>query len=209
MCYQRDLNAVQKFIQKLSLHDILLKLPTSVQKVYEELLNNPVETQFEAIQVKDFYNTDELNLENIIFVDNDEKFELFLCDIEQNKNTSAKIVGLDCEWKPFLGTLDQDPTFSELQGSNRVSTFQIATRNKTYILDMTFYMSSLSNDKIEKFGQIFLLNPEIIKLGYSFGQDSTRLQNSLPLLKDRFQNFSQAVISIDNMVSEVSLFNLA
>ena len=66
---------------------------------------------------------------------------------------------------------------------------------------MTYFIKTLGDEQIKRFANSILYSSEITKFGYSFSQDLSRLQCSLPSLKDSFSIFASQVIDADEFVN--------
>jgi hypothetical protein len=85
------------------------------------------------------------------------------------------LLGLDCEWQPMMDNeevnIDVSCDFLDNISSNytekrnRPNTFQIATRNKTFVVEVKNLVDVLSESCLKKFGDFVLFNDNIIKLG--------------------------------------------
>ena len=123
-------------------------------------------------------------------------------------------------------TFDVAESQSENVKNNQASTLQIATRTQVFILDVKFLIETISEDNLNRFGQLLLFNDKLIKLGnkknknkfefmalkrnvfvkgYSFLQDSRKLSISFPSFRHRFSEFEESVINIDEKVYEVKI----
>ncbi len=156
--YRRDMQCATVFINLFGV-DILTKLPLAVQQSYMEA-DKDVKAK-EKDKKEDFYQT---KLDNIIFVDDEIKFNGLLDEFEKHKSDYANVIGLDCEWRPCFG-FEQDDLLSGDQ--LRVSTLQISNRKTSYIIDMTFFINTLSDEIIDRFANLILFSADIIKLGKS------------------------------------------
>ena len=85
------------------------------------------------------------------------------------------------------------------------STLQIATRERSYVIDIKFLIPRLNSELVNKFGDLILFNENLLKLGYSFQQDATKLSLSFPNFVHKFSEFSDDVINIDEYVLKVML----
>ncbi len=103
--------------------------------------------------------------------------------------------------RPSFDLID---TSNENDLRNHASTFQIATRDRCYVIDIKFLIPKLETSLIEKFGQLILFNEDILKLGYNFKQDATKLLLSFPNFVHKFNEFSENVINIDERLTEVT-----
>jgi len=101
------------------------------------------------------------------------------------------------------------PSFDLIDASNendqrhQASTLQIATRERSYVIDIKFLIPRLNSELVNKFGDLILFNENLMKLGYSFQQDATKLSLSFPNFVHKFSEFSEDVINIDECVTEV------
>ncbi|KAI4378068.1 hypothetical protein MLD38_015605 [Melastoma candidum] len=105
----------------------------------------------------------DLSVEEIIWVDQMAGLNHATCDI-----TQARVIGLDCEWKPNF-----------VQGSkpNKVSIMQIAIPRRVFIFDLLKLAEEASDALDSCFTQI-LQCPHILKLGYNFQCDIKQLASS-------------------------------
>jgi hypothetical protein len=190
--YRKDYPTAKYFIDLYGDH-VLKKLSINSQNLYKSLGAIGYNEKKKVAEKKDsFYQP---LIENIIFVDCEEKFNDFLNDFETSK---PNVIGIDCEWRPTFG-LEQDE--SSLSNELGASTLQISNRKNSYIIDMTYFIKTLSNEQIQRFADSILYSSEITKFGYSFSQDLTRLQSSLPSLKDSFSIFASQIIDADEFVN--------
>ena len=104
--------------------------------------------------------------------------------------------------RPSFDLID---TSNENEKRHHASTLQIATRDLAHIIDVKFLIETLSPEMINKFGDLILFNEKLMKLGYSFQQDATKLSMSFPNFVHKFSEFAEDVINIDECVSEVSI----
>ena len=156
--YRKDIQSASIFINLFG-SDIVSKLSINAQRLYDEANKNLNFEKVIPVNNKDTYYNPQI--EKIIFVDNLEKFHELLIEFETHKLDYANVVGLDCEWRPCFG-FDQDDTRPEQLG---VSTLQISNRKTCYIIDMTYFMKSVSNDLIQRFASSILCSNDIIKFG--------------------------------------------
>ena len=124
---------------------------------------------------------------NITFVDTSNTFAEMLDYFETAK---PDIIGMDCEWMQH-NILDEN-----------VSTFQIATRERVFIVATKSLIDLLDDDLVKKFGDLVLFSKTLTKLGFEFAQDGEKLANSFPLLKPRFGNFVEGVINLDKIADK-------
>jgi hypothetical protein len=136
---------------------------------------------------KHYYPEELLNENNIIFIQTIEDFVQMLDFFE---DTKPDAVGLDCEWKvsvfnqtlinilnfshshvfifilkPSFDLADTSSENEETDKKNRSSTFQISTREKSFILDMKNLIESLEEPVLNRFGQLILFNETLLKFG--------------------------------------------
>lgn len=191
----RDIKAVNMFLDVFG-RQILTQLPVSTQEYFNKSVNWPPKNNRNP-NSNFFYTAD---LGDITFVDNTEAFRVMLNYFESNKST-LDVIGMDCEWKPTfdieeLSALTSDPK------KNRPNTFQIATRDKCFILETRVFVDSLDDDLLEKFGDLILFSETLIKLGYVFLQDGKKLACSFPRFKSRFDTFTKNVVNLDEVAIE-------
>ena len=80
-------------------------------------------------------------------------------------------LGLDCEWKPVYDSDDilaGEESNNEAQNTeknNCTNTFQVSTRNKTFIIETKYLIETLDSPLIDKFGDLVLFSESITKLG--------------------------------------------
>ena len=195
--YRKDYHTARYFIDLFGDH-LITKLSSSFQNLYFSLETTATYVKSAAskkegreIKKDSFYQP---LIENIVFVDTEEKFNDFLNEFETSK---PNVIGIDCEWRPSFG-LEQDEGSNEFGGA---STLQISNRKNSYIVDMTYFIKTLGDEQIKRFANSILYSSEITKFGYSFSQDLSRLQCSLPSLKDSFSIFASQVIDADEFVN--------
>ncbi len=169
--------------------------------------------------IDDFYQPDEnvFNENMMIWVDDQIKFDSMLDYFEQTK---PKVIGLDCEWKPMFdqednnenNLTDSNDLELELNGngpsnggtkSKRPNILQIATSDKCFIIEFRDLPDSLSENSVQKFGELIFFADDLIKLGYAFDQDSSKLSHVFPQFQHRFSEFVDDVINLDKVVTEV------
>jgi hypothetical protein len=124
---------------------------------------------------------------SITFVDNSDTFTEMLDYFETSK---PDIIGMDCEW-----------TQHNLLDDN-ASTFQIATRERVFIVATKSLVDLLDDNLVNRFGDLVLFSETLIKLGFEFSQDGEKLANLFPLLKPRFANFVKDVINLDKIAEK-------
>jgi hypothetical protein len=80
--------------------------------------------------------------------------------------------GLDCEWKPVFGNEETDMELNAEASvsangdkNKRPNTLQIATREKTFIVEVKDLVDTLDDESLMKFGNLFLFSEDLIKLG--------------------------------------------
>lgn len=103
---------------------------------------------------------------SVHLVDTEAAFEAFL----DNGLRDVNIVGIDCEWKPTFGV-----------HSNELALMQIATRKEVYVLD-TIVLGSKVPHLWQELSQFLFNNCDILKLGFSFVNDTSMIKQSLPHL---------------------------
>ena len=67
--------------------------------------------------------------------------------------------------KPSFDLADTSSENEETDKKNRSSTFQISTREITFILDMKNLIESLEEPVLNRFGQLILFNETLLKFG--------------------------------------------
>ncbi|XP_058770427.1 uncharacterized protein LOC131644054 [Vicia villosa] len=122
-----------------------------------------------------YLQLEELMIEDIIWVDEVESLLDATCQIED-----AKVIGLDCEWKP-----------NYVKGSkpNKVSIMQIASEKKAFILDLIKLHEEVP-ECLDNCLTRILLSPGILKLGYNFQCDIKQLAHSYEELQC-FKNYKR------------------
>lgn len=85
----------------------------------------------------------------------------------------------------------------------RPDTFQIATRQKVFIVDSRDLVDLLDENDIDRFGNLILFSENMLKLGYDFDQDSKKLFHSFSKFKHVFFEFSESVININQIIMDV------
>ena len=140
------------YLQKLALYQST-RNAASANKVLEER----------------YYFPSALLEENIVYVGDEEKFIEMLTYFEVTK---PDVIGMDCEWKPEFNNFNITGQESEseiatqkVEKNNRPDTFQIATRDKVFIIESRDLVDSLSEQSIDKFGQLVLFCQDLKKLG--------------------------------------------
>ncbi|XP_046996046.1 exonuclease mut-7 homolog [Schistocerca americana] len=109
-----------------------------------------------------------LPFDSIIFVDSDEKLQLFIESVKKNHNMHR--IGIDCEWKPRFGTKQLT-----------LALMQIATSENVYILDV-IRIGLHYKELWEELGRIVFSDESIMKLAFSYVGDMAMIKNSLPHL---------------------------
>ncbi|KAK6628797.1 hypothetical protein RUM43_002613 [Polyplax serrata] len=100
-------------------------------------------------------------------VDKPETFRKFLNVI---RNKKINMVGVDAEWKPCFGFGYKE---------NTLSLFQVATKQKVYILDIPSLNSSAPTPMWCSFMTDFIGNSKLLKLGFNVAGDLSILKNTL------------------------------
>jgi hypothetical protein len=83
---------------------------------------------------------------------------------------------LDCEWKPTFGPDDSEMTPEVMaqaaaspnwngDKNQRANTLQIATRERSFVVEVRDLVDSLSKEHLDRFGQLVLFDDNILKLG--------------------------------------------
>lgn len=144
-------------------------------------------------EADDFYYPSDLRDEDIVSVSNQEQFNEMLKFFETNKpeiigKKREKIEriycifiilfdfifkGLDSEWKPTFGPEETDMTDADTVASinangdknQRAHLFQIATRTRTFLVEVRDLVDRLTPASLDRFGTLVLFNDDIIKLG--------------------------------------------
>lgn len=133
--------------------------------------------------------------------------------IEYFEQDAAKIdiVGLDCEWKPIFDEKDEDGQLDELSNgaanekNKRPNLLQVATREKTFLIEFRDLPDSLDDELVDKFGQLLFFSENVLKLGYAFDQDGRKLSHVFPKFQHKFSDFVDSVVNIDFVVSDVNM----
>lgn len=128
-----------------------------------------------SIPQGNYLHLEELMVEDIIWVDEVEGLLDATCQIED-----AKVVGLDCEWKP-----------NYVKGSkpNKVSIMQIASEKKVFVFDLIKLHREVP-ERLDSCLTRILLSPGILKLGYNFQCDIKQLAHSYEEL-ECFKNYKR------------------
>ncbi|CAG2057360.1 unnamed protein product [Timema podura] len=84
---------------------------------------------------------------------------------------NVKLVGIDCEWKPFFGSKKND-----------LALIQVALKHHVFILD-AMTMGQGCPDLWREFGRVFWDNEGIVKLGFNLLNDLLMMKTSLPELE--------------------------
>lgn len=93
--------------------------------------------------------------------------------------------------------------------NQRANLFQIATRTRTFLVEVRDLVDRLDQERLDRFGKLVLFNDDLIKLGYNFEQDSHRLTHSFWAFQHRFCEFTQTVVNLDQVASDLDRrFNL-
>jgi hypothetical protein len=125
---------------------------TVVRKKITNSISNPSDSQF--------YNPIELLDKNIIFVGNEKEFSRMLIFFE---NTQPDVIGIDLEYKPrFKRVENPKPTFDK---TNRANILQLATREKTFLVEVKHLLDRIDPEEMRKFGDLILFKKYLIKLG--------------------------------------------
>ena len=202
--YRKDFQTANYFLNLFNSERIIDMLPSKTQAIYTELeysyVKKEVKTAIAKTERKDCFH--QPPVQNIIFVDDEKKFEEFLLEFETCKNDYANVIGIDCEWRPTFGIDQEDSTTSN---ELCASTLQISNRKNSYIIDMTYFIKTINDAQLQRFANSILYSSDIVKIGYSFSQDLMRLQGSLPALKDSFNIFASQIIDADEFVNNFQL----
>ena len=169
-----------------------------------------------SVNRNDYYYPDELlNEKNIITVDSVDSFSDMLAHFESN---NIDVIGLDCEWKPMFEKDDDSEEAVEIDAAvaaaatanansltknKRPNILQIATRQKTFLVEFKDLPDKLDETLVNKFGEVILFSDKLLKLGYAFCQDSSKLLHVFPKFQHKFCEFSDDVVNIDKIVLEV------
>lgn len=93
--------------------------------------------------------------------------------------------------------------------NQRADLFQIAARTRTFLVEVRDLVDRLDQEQLNRFGRLVLFNDDLIKLGYNFEQDSHRLTHSFWAFQHRFCEFTQTVVNLDQVASDLDRrFNL-
>jgi hypothetical protein len=202
---KRDIRAVNMFLEVFG-RQVLSQLSLSTQNFFNKNFNFTSKNSNNSNNQIDSNLYYRANLGDITFVDNRIAFIDMLNYFEKNKST-LDVIGMDCEWKPVFDVEDHLVTDLMSDKRNRPSTFQIATREKCFILETKNFLDTLDDDLINKFGDLILFSSTLLKLGYGFCQDAKRLSCSFPTFKHTFVKFTQDVINLDKVASECQKIN--
>lgn len=94
----------------------------------------------------------------------------------------------------------------DLKAKNqRPDTLQIATRKRVFIIDSRDLVDTLDENEMDRFAKLILFSENMLKLGYDFDQDSKKLYHSFTKFKHVFFEFSENVININQVISDVNL----
>ena len=117
--------------------------------------------------------------------------------------------GLDCEWKPDFDVQNISNKKLDLDASkkHRPNTFQIATREKVFILEAKNLVDTLDEFDLMKFGDLVFFSEKLVKLGYGFEQDAKKISHSFPIFEHKFSKFSQSVLNIETMAIRAETLN--
>lgn len=110
-----------------------------------------------------YLQLNELDLEDIIWVDEVNGLRSATCHIEE-----CKVVGIDCEWKP---------NYEKGSKPNKVSIMQIASEKMVFIIDLIKLFEDVP-DILDNCLTRILHAPRILKLGYNFQCDVNQLAHS-------------------------------
>ena len=136
---------------------ILDECEPNIQELFKERENENLtqnSTQY-------YICSDLMGTADIIFVDTS---ELFLEMLEYFEQTKPNLLGFDCEWKPTDEVLQYELPVHE---RDQLSIFQIATRDKVFIVDVLRLVASLrknSKKNSKKFGDLVLFSEQTVKL---------------------------------------------
>lgn len=206
--FNRDVNMGIYLVEKYG-DKYIQNLPPQTQDFFNQnsfILKSKYRENLEKSNRADkqgFYTPSELSLDKITFVNDEQTFVDMLSYFEK---TRPDCIGMDCEWKPIFGNEDTTSTSDNLEENeknNRPNTFQIATRDRVFIIEAKELVDTLSSDLMNKFGDLILFSEHLIKLGYGFDHDSTKLANSFPQFKHKFTDFTSSVINLDEIANEV------
>ena len=156
----------------------------------------------------------------MIWVDNVDEFKKMVDYFEEKK---PNIIGLDCEWKPMCD-MDEENKDTENSGSKsdesdeevdddsttinsknkRPNVFQIATREKIFIVEFRDLPDLLDESLVDRFASLVFFSDDIIKLGYGFKQDSKHLINVFSKFKQKFPKFVNSVINLYKVIKDLS-----
>lgn len=117
----------------------------------------------EAVILQSHYlSLSDLGVEDVMWVDDFGTLRNATCQIE-----GAKVIGLDCEWKPNFRKGCQ----------SKVSILQVASEKMVFIFDLIKLYRDVP-DALDKSLAQLLQSPRILKLGYSFQCDMKQLIQS-------------------------------
>ena len=115
------------------------------------------------------YHSLKLDESRIKLVEEREQFEQFLDEVASGKPSLTPehvFVGIDAEWKPTCAS-----GLSDAGSVSNLALIQIATQETIYLLDIVKLRKIIDAALSKKFGEQFLFNKKIIKVGYGFSQD--------------------------------------
>jgi hypothetical protein len=165
--YQKDIQIANRFLSIFGYDKNINKLPESLREFFIKNIQIIQQVQNDLSHIinteKYYYPEHLLNDTNIKFVQTNQDFIQMLDYFEETKPDA---IGQDCEWKPSFDLIDTSTETEESSKRNRSSTYQIATRDKCFILDMKDLIDSLDESIINRFGQLILFNENLLKLGY-------------------------------------------
>ncbi len=169
--YRSDMKTASEFIEKFKFDINQFKPKTKeiyLQKMafYESSRNAASVNKF---QEERYYFPTCLLEENIVYVVDEAEFIEMLKYFEEKK---PDVIGMDCEWKPEFNNfnmieqeLESENVSHKVEKNNRPDTFQIATREKVFIIESRDLVDNLSEQSIDKFGQLILFSKGLKKLG--------------------------------------------
>jgi hypothetical protein len=156
------------------------------------------------LHFNDNYHKLKLNENQIKFIDNNKCLSECLNEIlnSKHKNKTGHIfVGIDTEWKPSMVS-----GLNDLE-CKRASLIQISTHEKAYLIDMSILYNSLDLNDKQDFAKNFILNKNIIKIGYGFSEDIKKISHSFNVNDHDYDHFRQSVLDLEYLIGQVTLKN--
>jgi len=171
--YRNDIKTASEFIEyfKFDINEFKPKTKDIYLQKLASYQTNQNATSINKVVEERYYFPSALSEENICYVGDEAKFIEMLTYFEEAK---PDVIGMDCEWKPEFNNLSpigQEPESESVtqksEKSNRPDTFQIATRERVFIIESRDLVDSLSEQSVDKFGELVLFCQDLKKLGNS------------------------------------------